>query len=209
MRVVAMVALAIAIGTTAQGESETGQRVTVYVNNDASVPDLVRVRAQGTATQMFAGIGVDVRWKFGRPLDLDNAIRIELVTGTPETFLPGAFAFALPYEGAHIRVFWDRIAVDSRREAILAHVMAHEITHILEGTDRHSDTGVMKARWSSRDLYAMTLRPLPFAPEDVAAIHAGLKARSSGLPTPASSRAILVTASIPASGVIPNNGIIH
>jgi hypothetical protein len=27
------------------------------------------------------------------------------------------------------------------------YVLAHEIAHIIEGSDRHSDSGVMKAEW--------------------------------------------------------------
>ena len=50
---------------------------------------------------------------------------------------------------------------------VLAHVLAHEITHVLEGVARHSDTGIMKAVWSPADYRQMKFHPLPFAPEDV------------------------------------------
>jgi hypothetical protein len=63
----------------------------------------------------------------------------------------------------------------------MAHVLVHEITHLLEGVDRHSATGIMKARWSEGDYFEMRRKPLPFAQEDVNLIHAGLSAsRAAG-----------------------------
>jgi len=50
---------------------------------------------------------------------------------------------------------------------ILAHVMVHEIAHLLEGVARHSQTGVMKAHWDGYDLMQMAVTPLPFDPEDM------------------------------------------
>jgi len=41
--------------------------------------------------------------------------------------------------------------------------MVHEITHILEGMNHHSASGVMKAAWASHDYFLMSGGPLPFA----------------------------------------------
>jgi hypothetical protein len=60
---------------------------------------------------------------------------------------------------------------------LLAHVLAHEITHVLERTDRHSADGVMKAHWNLLDFTKMVWRPLPFAVEDVELIHRGIASR--------------------------------
>jgi hypothetical protein len=57
---------------------------------------------------------------------------------------------------------------------LLAHVMVHEIAHILQGVYRHSDNGVMKAVWTGQDYSQMRVGALPFAPEDVELIHLGL-----------------------------------
>ena len=81
------------------------------------------------------------------------------------------------YEGVHITVFWDRVERLSRFAPptfVLTHVLVHEITHILQGIDRHSESGVMKARWTPEDYYAMAIKPLPFTPEDVQLIQLGL-----------------------------------
>jgi hypothetical protein len=51
-------------------------------------------------------------------------------------------------------------------------VLVHEVSHILEGVSRHSDSGVMKARWTGNDF------ALGFAQMDVELIHEGLDARA-------------------------------
>jgi len=90
-------------------------------------------------------------------------------------------AYAFPYEGVHIEVFYDRIdyGAPDVRTALLAHVLVHEITHILQGVSRHSDNGVMKARWDASDRAGMVRIPLAFEPQDVVLIHEGLKARAA------------------------------
>src|ERR1022692_2423743 len=57
----------------------------------------------------------------------------------------------------------------------MAHVLVHEITHVLEGISRHSSTGIMKAQWNKNDFFEMRRKPLPFAQEDVNLIYDGLK----------------------------------
>jgi hypothetical protein len=88
-------------------------------------------------------------------------------------------AYALPFEGLHVRVFYDRVSdpqlfpkFDAPK--ILGHVMAHEIGHLLQGITRHSETGVMKAHWTAADYGSMAFRPLRFTDEDVRLILAGL-----------------------------------
>ena len=95
--------------------------------------------------------------------------------------MPGALAYALPYEGAHVQLFYDRIteAGDSALlSRLLAHVLVHEITHILQRSSRHSTHGIMKARWDREDYVQMKLMPLPFADEDIDLIRKGLAARA-------------------------------
>jgi hypothetical protein len=57
----------------------------------------------------------------------------------------------------------------------VAHVLVHEITHVIEGVTRHSASGIMKARWDTRDYFDMRRRPHAFAQEDVSLIYDGLK----------------------------------
>jgi hypothetical protein len=141
--------------------------------------------AQLMARQIFADIGVTVQFheKGNCPANKEGMIQILLNTGVPAERFPGALAYAMPYEGVHIEVFADRIRkmVDPKRmHILLAHVLVHEITHILQGVSRHSKEGIMKANWDQDDHRKMWWKPLAFTEKDVMLIHLGLKARESG-----------------------------
>lgn len=196
MKLMAMVAMAAVIGTNAEAGQKPAWQATVYLSDNASVPDLVKARAEGLATSMFATAGVRIDWRPGTPKAFASteALGIELAISTAADLPPHALAYALPFEGVHIRVFWDRLQVSSDPSRLLAHVFVHEITHILEGTDRHSDSGIMKARWTGDDLALMQLRPMPFTPEDLALIQRGLTVRNSVPP------ALMAAKKIPAAG---------
>jgi hypothetical protein len=62
---------------------------------------------------------------------------------------------------------------------ILAHVLTHEITHVLQEIDRHSATGVMKARWDAKDFLDMTFSPLPFTSNDIDLLRIALRRSSA------------------------------
>jgi hypothetical protein len=83
----------------------------------------------------------------------------------------------------HIAIFYDRVQSISRdnpvlRPMIVAHVITHEITHILQGDVHHSTTGIMKARWDANDYLEMTRAPLSFASEDIDLLRNGLQLRA-------------------------------
>jgi hypothetical protein len=158
------------------------RKVTVYLLDKAHDRYMVCVPAQALAGRMFAAIGISLEWAKGKPADESSqpTIIIEVVTGTPENFKPGSLAYALPYEGSHITVFVDRIEEMRWASYVLAHVMVHEITHVLQGISRHSARGVMKERWISGDFSEMRYRPLPFTPLDIELIYSGLARRAAG-----------------------------
>jgi hypothetical protein len=92
---------------------------------------------------------------------------------------------ALLPEGSHAWVFYDRVLGagpdDSHVAALLAHAMAHEIAHVLQGINRHSESGILKAHWSGTDCARMKVFPLMFTREDAILIHHGLEERHSRL----------------------------
>jgi hypothetical protein len=180
MKITTVAALAIAVAMNARATE-----VTVYVQGLPVVPLPVLNRAQVLANGMFAGVDVRIDWRAGQPprrqSQHQGAILVEIVTDTPRELLPGALAFARPFEGVRINVFYDRVRAATEPELtpnVLAHVLVHEITHILEGTCRHSDTGIMKARWNRVDYARMSLQSLPFTEEDVLLIRFGLAERA-------------------------------
>jgi hypothetical protein len=188
---IAMITILAAAGMVAQaqGEPDAGTAtVTVYVRAGVSDLDLKPFVAENIASRMFATAGVHIQWRTDRPkLDQPNPpIVLDITSHTPGTFKPRALAYALVYEGVHIRVFWDRIQESANcnpglTHKLLAHVMVHEITHVLQRINRHSENGIMKARWTRSDILQMRLKPLPFEGEDIRWIHYGLAARASAI----------------------------
>lgn len=159
--------------------------VTVCLPDGADDPDVNLHWAKKIASRMFDRVGVHIRWQAGQ---LESCrpwlapIVLSLTSDTPKKFAPDILAYAHPSEGVHITVFTDRVVLSAQGEtrlatALLAHVMVHEITHILEGVNRHSSGGIMKARWTDDDIKGMIVKPLLFAPEDIHLIQAGLAAR--------------------------------
>jgi len=138
--------------------------------------------ARVTASKMFAEIGVTIQWWLKADSCPAQGILIRLSGSTPHDFRPGALAYAQLFDGApRIQIFYDRIA--ERHDQIpapllQAHVLVHEITHILQAIARHSENGVMKAKWDYVDYTEMARKPLPFTEYDVALIHRSLANRA-------------------------------
>jgi hypothetical protein len=143
----------------------------------------VLTQAEATTTQMFANLGIGIEWFHDSrhcKVPPEGSLSIRLSTHTPDQEFPGALAYSRLDDEMHIQVFYDRVTamVESRRvPKLLAHVLAHEIAHMLEGVDRHSGTGVMKAHWDERDFVEMSDKPMAFAPEDVDLIQRGVTQR--------------------------------
>lgn len=173
----------LAIGTSAQAERSPDAKTTVkvYVVKNVDDANLNISWAQSIASRIFAEAGVRIKWQFGDPgrREQQMPIMMDLSSNTPAALAPGALAWAQVYEGVHIRVFCDRIkntvhGSDRLGTFLLAHVMAHEIAHILERVDRHSETGLMKPSWSRTEIEEMSVKSLSLAPEDVRLIHRSL-----------------------------------
>jgi len=184
MKITGVAMMAAAIGTSVwAGSLPAGQsQVTVCMTGlpDAYVDKL----AKATATKIFAGIGVKIQWRSGAKNCPTEAIFITFSDSTPASLHPGALAYARPYEGTHILVFYDRVSntvASSIVPFLLGHVIAHEITHILQGVARHSDQGLMKPRWGAADYDEMARKPLPLTDQDVLLIYRGLQSREAHL----------------------------
>jgi len=158
--------------------------VMIYVQTDTGDPRLALIRhgAQDVAAGVLAKAGVQVIWHTGAPHDEQGEppITIEIRSHVPEPFHRGSFAYAEIFGGAHITILYERLEYKDGAHAttmLLAHVLAHEIAHILQSFDHHSQQGIMKAHWTHDDLVQMSRRPLRFDAEDVALIRDGLSHR--------------------------------
>ena len=181
MRIRTLVMTLAAAGMCACGERVTAAEYSVTVCMGVGHNTLLQSTALPEASKIFAEIGVRIDWlPHTRDCDAIEGIVVSLSDETPATKYPGAWAYARPYEGIHIEVFYDRMQKkmgNAGAPRLLAYVLAHEITHILQGVDRHSETGIMKAFWDEGDYFDMGRGRLKFTPSDIRLIRLGLDAR--------------------------------
>ncbi len=153
------------------------------------LPDAIR-----QAVAMFRDIGIRLKFvgaaapKSLHACAIPIVVQIQAFDNHP---VPAdSLAYALPYQqsGTAIHVFADRVLRNPNRafsRTLLAHIMVHEITHVLQRVSRHSESGIMKAQWSAADYQRMERTPLPFTPEDVLLIRQGLATRAHiAIPAP-------------------------
>src|SRR5260370_30619151 len=141
------------LATASVPAEECAVNVTLISGNVASAA--VVIKAKTVAGDIFAGIGVELGWSkvtMDGPSGIRRiAARLEIASGPNDR--PDALAYATVGLEADrkIHVFIDRVAAmvpESSLGTLLGHVLAHEITHVLEGVPRHSGSGRMKARWA-------------------------------------------------------------
>ena len=190
MRIQATVAMMLAMASSGLG----GEKIPVYINGGNIAAPLL-AGAEDMASRIMATAGVRIVWRFGVPHPGEStggqpAIVVDFPEHTAPEDHPGAMAYARLYEGVHIEVLYDRMRKVQGRlhPVLLGHLLAHELTHLLEAVERHSATGVMKARWDLTDYCQMLRAPLVFAADDIEMIQRGIEAREerakSGLPAP-------------------------
>jgi hypothetical protein len=204
MRIMSAAVMAAMVGTNAWAGSipAVKRQVTVCMSGSGNVA--LENRAKVVASGILAGGGVKIAWHSPSNCPREG-ILITLSNDTPVGLHPGALAYAQPYDGTHVVVFYDRVknqpgilplAKPVFVASLLGHVMVHEVTHILQGVVRHSESGVMKQQWTGVDYAEMSGKPLQFTDEDVVLIQLGFKAREARL----AAVAVRATSVPPAAG---------
>jgi hypothetical protein len=182
---IGLTVVVVAFAATLVQAKEPEFHLTICTDADALESFHVFVWSRAIVSRIYSGIGVGISWHRGLDGCPPEAIFISVTDRTPPTLLPRALAYALPYKSAFIRVFYDRIeqsGPEPLHGSLFAHVLAHEIAHVLERSDRHSDRGLMKPHWDSKDFAQMTFKPLQFTQLDIDLIYEGLQARSGNRP---------------------------
>jgi hypothetical protein len=152
--------------------------------------------AKALVSEIFAGIGVSLTWHEAlSPLDRKGvhndtgrpAFTIRWLERVPASASGIALAAAHPFNhsGPEVAIYEDRLQQYLKQHpdvqnVALAYILAHELAHVMQGIDRHSNSGILKAEWSRSDRFQMVFHKLAFTPEDVDLIHCGLDARASG-----------------------------
>ena len=171
--------------TSGLGREAKPADVAVYVGGHNAAPGPVELGARSTVTAMFASVGVRLVWRRGKPETTMPSggpvvIQVRLVSDAPPGVHAEALACARPFgDGIPVvTVMYVRIRIVAgslaRERNLLAHVLAHELGHVLQCTNGHAETGLMKAHWTGRDLNAMQEKPLEFTSIGVDLIREGL-----------------------------------
>jgi hypothetical protein len=172
------IAIFIASGIVPQIDAEIKDTVTVCLDAATNVSG-----AEPLAAQIFWQAGIELDWRGLTRCrsEAQGAIVVNLLQQTPRDVGPVALGRAclIANQGGRIDIFMDRFSKFPTRfqPVILAHVLAHEIAHVLQGVPRHSAIGIMKAQFSQDDFDDMRFRPLRFTQEDIALIRLGIASR--------------------------------
>jgi hypothetical protein len=166
--------------------------VTVSVYNDAQVPPDILARAEQQAAKIFSRADLDVTWlrcthinsgvraAACNGFDVPGHVAVRIIAHAPRSKRDAAFgvAFLAPDgTGRYSDVFWKRaqwLHANSNVDlgGILGSVIAHEMGHLLLGSNAHAISGIMRARWESEELHRIAMGTLMFLPEQSKRMHA-------------------------------------
>jgi hypothetical protein len=161
-----------------------GLPVTLSVHNDAGVPLGVLLQAESEASRIFRQSGLEIRWlncplpqvasenpsecaTAGFPWHLQ--LRIVSHSLNLNEFAMGISYLSADGTGCYADLFYHRAQQIHETSQInvaiiLGHGLAHELGHLLLGTNSHAPTGIMRARWQPTDLANASQGRLLFSP---------------------------------------------
>ena len=157
----------------------------VAVHNDARVGTTAVVDAERAAGKIFALAGLRVEWvNCGQPDESAMEMRrcaetkypthLQLrILGRPRNLTAETFGISYLNEagkGCYSEIFAGQVeglrADAGLRAMILGHVMAHELAHLLLGTNSHAAAGIMRAKWHAADFRGSSEGELLFSSKE-------------------------------------------
>jgi len=181
-------------------------QIVVSVFNDAGVGQATILEGERIAAEIYAQAGLEAAWNncstepgpaAEECLQRLGPGRIFLhIEHQPRTLDPDVYGVAFLGDGgtgAYCDLFYDRIEELHRQSAasagkILGLVAAHEIGHLLLGTNAHSSVGIMRPQWQSQDFWHPQLGATSFSPQQAQKISARLAQMPSVEESPAEER---------------------
>lgn len=150
--------------------------VTVVVNDGVKIKPATLLKAEQEASRLFHSAGISIRWLHCAKSDvcrrqlLPNEYVLHIVpTGkTHDQFVYGEAFLGEDGRGQYSDVFFDRIdAVSGNIDVgqLLGVVAAHELGHLLLGSQAHSRMGIMQPVWEQDCVRKLGMGMLMFTPE--------------------------------------------
>lgn len=178
--------------------ADPGPRIRVRVNNYAQASPVTIARAESEAGRILGRAGLRMVWldcpmeHFGgvhveqnpclEPLEPTDIVLRVLSEPTKNRFQDTVFGIAVVPILAS--VYYDYALRTAERDnaafeapIILGCVIAHEVGHLLLGTNSHSGSGVMQQRWERRQIRQAMTGTLLFTPEQAKLIQAEMQKR--------------------------------
>ena len=159
-------------------------QVTVSVHNDAGISLGILFQAESEASRIFRQSGLQIRWLNcslaprvpENPVECTTAdfpahlqLRIAKHSLNLNEFAMGISYLSTDGTGCYADLFYDRAQLIHQSSQVsvatlLGHGIAHEIGHLLLGTNSHAPAGLMRARWQPADLASASRGRLLFSP---------------------------------------------
>jgi hypothetical protein len=178
---------AVASGSSPDRHSgaDAGPAVVILLRDFADIPPVILRQAEDHVTRIFAEEGIEVRFEDarrpGEGEDADAHYVSAALRGTADPSGSGALGMARPFAngGTQLEIFYPPVqsVIQSRPESggrILAHVIAHELGHLLTRVPDHKANGMMKRHFDNQDFRLMSWRYLAFDGWDLQAMRGTL-----------------------------------
>jgi len=170
------------------------ERLSVRVYDAAGMSSADRAHAMARAGKILGAARVPVEWRDCTPLIFvthpscrESPAKGELVvrlvrSGAPDASRALGEAFIDPVTGKGVlaTVFVDRIealaaAANADLPPLVARVTAHEIGHLLLGSQSHTDTGLMRETWTVKDVASNRYEDWMFSRGDINRLRRALR----------------------------------
>jgi len=158
-------------------------RVTISVHNDAGISSGTLGGAEVEASRVFRQSGIEAKW-LNCPLPPDGPedpaqcrtarfpaylqLRIARRSRNLSEITFGISYLSADGSGCYADLFYQQVEEMHERSrvnlaSLLGNVAAHEIGHLLLGTNSHAASGIMRARWQSEELGSISMGTLSFS----------------------------------------------
>jgi hypothetical protein len=184
--------LVITTNSFARPKEADPKTLILSVFNDASVPTEILAQGEARAAHILAQAGIQVEWlncaagdshvpdqfeqpslcsRIGYPSHL--SVRIVLTAQSVREDIFGEAFTGSEGRGTYVKLYYAHLAEPNAHlilgeGELLGCVIAHEVGHLLLGTDSHSREGIMRGRWEDTQLRQAGKGNLQFTPSQAA-----------------------------------------
>jgi len=177
------------LGSVASAQDNS--QITVLVNDSAGVESSVLRHAEREAARLFDAAGIEIQWvncaqtHDCRHILGTNEFVLHIVPAgnTPSDFALGEAFLGEDGRGQYCDVFLERLSQAQGNvdlALLLGAVSAHELGHLLLGSNSHSSVGIMEPRWGPEGLRKVGMGMLLFTREQARSMRSRIGAETVG-----------------------------